>query len=85
MNTFVNALEVIGQIDTQGRLVLENLPINSCQVKVIILYPDETQEVIDPDNEPTEEVLESLRQALKEARAGERISLAELWEEFEKD
>jgi hypothetical protein len=80
----MKALEIIGQVDEKGCLVLEQLPLASGQVKVIILYPDEIDERTDPDNEPTEKVEASLRQALKEAQAGERISLEQLWEEFEK-
>ncbi len=80
----MKALEIIGQVDEKGRLVLEHLPLNAGQVKVVILYQDEIDRVTDPDNDPTEEVEASLKQALKEAKAGERISLEQLWEELEK-
>ena len=71
----MKALEVTGQVDAQGRLVLEHLPLDSGEVKVILLYPDEIDEGIDPDNDPTEEVEASLRRALQQIKAGERIPL----------
>jgi hypothetical protein len=84
----MKAVEVAGQIDKHGRLVINHLPLSpesSGEVKVIVLYPDETESNEDPYDTPLEEVEASLRQALKEVKAGERISLSELWEEFEKD
>ena len=87
----MKALEVIGQIDAQGRLVLEHLPLStdvSGQVRVIVLYPEATPNdpsFEDPDDTPTEEVIASLKQALKEAAAGETITLEEMWKEFEAD
>jgi hypothetical protein len=81
----MKALEVIGQVDAQGRLVLEHLPISSSEVKVILLYANEIYESVDPDNDPTEEVEESLRRALKQVQAGQRIPLSEIWDELEED
>ena len=78
----MKALEVTGQADNQGRLVLEHLPLEG-QVKVIILFSDEADEIVDPDNEPTEEVLAGLRRALQQIKAGERVPLSEIWDELE--
>lgn len=35
--------------------------------------------VSDPDDTPTEEVLASLRRSVQQIKAGERISLSEIW------
>ena len=80
---FMKAIEVSGRIDDQCRLIVEDLPLNSLQVKVIILFPDEADETIDPDNEPSEEVLAGLQRALQQIKAGERIPLSEIWGELE--
>jgi hypothetical protein len=83
----MKAIEVSGQIDTQGRLVLEHLPSplnNSGAVRVIVLYPDEISPEADLDNMSTAEVEADLRAALQEAKNGERMSLDQMWAEFEK-
>lgn len=85
----MKALEINGQIDEQGQLhLIEPLPQpldSSKQVRVIILYPDEEYGTEEPYDTPIEEVKASLKRALQEVDAGETISLAELWEEFEQD
>jgi len=81
-------LEVTGQIDAQGRLVLEHLPLpqgESGLVKVILMYPDEYRADLDPDNEPTEEVEASLRRALQQVREGQRVPLSEIWDELKEN
>lgn len=82
----MRALEVSGQIDGQGRLLIEHLPSpsnGSGEVRVIVLYPDEDQlEESDPDNMPTAEVEADLRAALQEAKDGQRMSLDQMWAEL---
>lgn len=81
-------LKRTGQIDAQGRLVLEHLPQpsgSSGKVEVVLLYPDEDGEGIDPDDTPTEEVEAGLRRALQQIQAGERIPLAKIWEVLAED
>jgi hypothetical protein len=77
----MKAVEVTGTLDEQGQLCLDE-PIKNFRpsaVRVIILFPEMTEEV-DPDDTPVEEIKASLKQALKEAKAGQRIPLAEMWE-----
>jgi len=76
-------LELTGEIDTQGKLVFEHLPLpsgESNQVKVTIEYLDDSSEEMDPDDTPTEEVLASLKRSVQQIRNGERIPLSEIWE-----
>ncbi|MGL5508167.1 MAG: type II toxin-antitoxin system RelN family antitoxin [Microcoleaceae cyanobacterium] len=79
----MKAVEVTGTLDEQGQLLLDQ-PIKNVQpsaVRVIILFPEITEEVEpDPDDTPIEEIKASLKQALKEAKTGQRIPLAEMWE-----
>lgn len=81
----MKALEVIGQIDSQGRLVLEHLPLplgNSNQVRVVLLYPDDDPQDVDPDDTPIEEVEASLRRAFQEIKEGKIIPLSDIWDEL---
>jgi len=79
----MKAIEVTGTLDEKGQLSLdqpiENFPPS--RVRVIVLFPEVTEEPqTDPDDTPIEEVKASLRRALKEAKAGQRIPLSEMWE-----
>ena len=81
-------LEVTGQIDAQGRLVLEHLPLpsgKSNQVRVVLFYPDDSYTEIDPDDTSTEEVEASLRRAFREIKEGKRIPISEIWDELADD
>ncbi len=79
----MKAVEVTGTLDEKGHLSLD-YPIENfspSRVRVIVLFPEVTEEVeTDPDDTPIEEVKASLRRALKEAKSGQRIPLAEMWE-----
>jgi hypothetical protein len=79
----MKAVEVTGTLDEKGQLSLD-YPIENfypSRVRVIVLFPEVTEEVeTDPDDTPIEEVKASLRRALKEAKSGQRIPLAEMWE-----
>lgn len=82
----MRALEVNGQVDEQGRLIVEPLPaaVNGLEsVKVIVLYPDDAEN--DPDNMSTEEVEADLRIALQQAKNGETMSLDQMWAELEEN
>ncbi|WP_427159687.1 hypothetical protein ACQFX9_27405 [Aliinostoc sp. HNIBRCY26] len=80
----MKAIEVTGKIDAQGNLILDE-PIHEItyteQVRVIVLIPElaDTEE-FDPDDTPVEEIKASLRRALEEAKAGQRIPLSQMWE-----
>ena len=81
-------LKRTGQIDAQDRLVLEHLPQplgSSGRVEVVLLYPDEDGEGMDPDDTSIEEVEAGLRRALQQIQAGERIPLAKIWEILAED
>ncbi len=79
----MRAVEVTGVVDDQGNLSLDQaVPlIAKGTVRVIILYPDQTQESEeDPDDTPVEEIKASLRRALQQATSGQRIPLSQMWE-----
>jgi hypothetical protein len=80
----MKAIEVTGKIDAQGNLILDE-PIQGTnyphQVRVIVLVPEPTEsEEFDPDDTPIEEIKASLRRALQQAKAGQRLPLSQMWE-----
>ncbi|HLP90776.1 MAG TPA: hypothetical protein VK184_19620 [Nostocaceae cyanobacterium] len=79
----MKAIELTGSIDEQGQLLLDQ-PIKlevSGKVRVIVLYTEPTEELEDDsDDTPIEEIKASLKRALQEAKAGQRISLDQMWE-----
>ncbi|WP_204105304.1 MULTISPECIES: hypothetical protein [Spirulina sp. CCY15215] len=80
----MQAFEVIGTVNENGELVLrDRLAIATdisipCQVKVIVIVPNEPD--LESDDTPVEEIKASLRQALREAKEGKRIPLDQMWE-----
>lgn len=77
----MKAVEVTGVVDEQGNLSLDE-PVSALaqgDVRVIILYPESTEED-DPDDTSIEEIKANLRQALHQAKNGQRIPLAQMWE-----
>lgn len=72
----MKAIKAMATINAQGQLSLDDplLLAKDSRVEVIVLVPD-----IDEDDESQESVLSGLRQAWKEARAGQTIPLSELW------
>ncbi len=80
----MKAIEVTGKIDAQGNLILDQ-PIQGTtyphQVRVIVLVPEQSEvEEVDPDDTPVEEIKASLRRALQQAKAGQRLPLSQMWE-----
>jgi hypothetical protein len=76
----MKAFEVMGKVDEKGQLLLDK-PLEiytSSQVRVIILVSDDIES--DPDDTPIQEIKESLKTALQEAKAGRRIPLEKMWE-----
>ncbi len=74
----IQAFEVMGNVDENGQLLLDQpleIPANH-RVKIIILMTDDR----DPDDTPTEEIKASLKQALQEAKKRDRIPLEQMWE-----
>lgn len=76
----MKAIKAMATIDAQGQLSLDDplLLAKDSRVEVIVLVPD-----IDEDDESQESVLSGLRQAWKEARAGQTIPLSELWNDID--
>lgn len=81
-------VEVVGEIDSKGKLVvLETFPLpaqGSRQVKVVVSYPNEADTTEDLDDTPVAEVKASLKRALQEAREGKTMSLEQMWSEVDK-
>ncbi|MBN3960403.1 hypothetical protein [Nostoc sp. NMS8] len=81
----MKAIEVTGRIDSQGNLVLDE-PIQGNiyphQVRVIVLVPEEAEE-LDPDDTPVEEIKASLRRALQQAKTGQTRPISELWDRID--
>ena len=79
----MKAFEVTGTIDEKGQLLLDQPLIaeNPGPVRIIVLLPEPTDEAEDdPDDTPVEEIKASLKRALQEAKAGQRIPLSQMWE-----
>jgi hypothetical protein len=77
----MKAIEATAIINGEGQLSLD-LPLNiarHCRVRVIVLIP-ESEEEIDPDDDPTETVIEGIREGWQQALAGEVQPISELWE-----
>jgi len=74
-------------IDRDGHLSLDR-PINVdavdvhfSRVRVIVLFSEQIEESeIDPDDTPIEEIKASLKRAFQQAKAGQRIPLAQMWD-----
>jgi len=79
----MRAVEVIGVVDEQGNLSLrEPVPVMAQgTVRVIILYPEQTEESEqDADDTSVEDIKASLHRALQQATSGQRIPLSQMWE-----
>jgi hypothetical protein len=79
----MRAIEVTGNIDEQGHLVLDELieVMTPSRVRVIVLFAETVSELEnDPDNDSTESVKASLRRTLQQAKAGQRIPISQMWE-----
>ena len=79
----MKAFEVTGTIDEKSQLLLDRpLTVDTPgPVRIIVLLSepiDESEE--DPDDTTVEEVKASLKRALQEAKAGQRIPLSQMWE-----
>jgi hypothetical protein len=81
----MKAIEVTGKIDQQGNLVLDELIQGTTyphQVRVIVLVPEQAEEV-DPDDTPIEEIKASLKRALHQAKTGQTRPISELWDRID--
>jgi hypothetical protein len=79
----MRAVEVTGIINEKGQLILDK-PIEVAHLKpvrIIVLFSEATDEIEpDPDDTDIESIKASLRRALHQAKAGERIPLSQMWE-----
>lgn len=79
----MKALKVMGAIDEQGQLTLDQSLVldKNSRVEVIVLIPETTD-----DDEPSQaDLLEDFKQAWHEAMIGQTISVSQLWEGLEND
>ncbi len=76
----MKAIETTATINESGQLTLDqSLSVNKPQrVRIIILISEDGEP--DPDETPTETVIEGIRQGLHEAFTGKTIPLSEMWE-----
>lgn len=77
----MKAIEATGIINNEGQLSLD-LPLNVAhhrRVRVIVLIP-ESEEEIDPDDDPMETIIEGIREGWQQALADEVRPIAELWD-----
>lgn len=79
----MRAVEVAGNIDEQGHLVLDEPVevISPGRVRVLILFTETMSELENNnDNDSTESVKASLQRALLQAKTGQRIPISQMWE-----
>lgn len=79
----MKAIETTAIINENGELTLDrSLEVTKPQrVRVIVLLSEEDE--IDPDETPTEIVIEGIRQGLHEALTGQTIPLSQMWEDID--
>jgi hypothetical protein len=80
---YMKAIETTATIDESGKFILDKSlgQHKPQQVRVIVLFSEDDE--IDPDETPTEVVLEGIRQGLHEALTGKTIPLAKMWEDID--
>lgn len=76
----MKAIETTATINEIGQLTLDTLlDITKPQrVRVIVLISEDDES--DPDETPTEVVIEGIHQGLREALSGQTIPLSRMWE-----
>ena len=76
----MKAIEITATINESGQLTLDQSlgVIKPQRVRVIVLLAED--EETDPDETPTEIVIEGIRQGLHEALTGKTMPLSEMWE-----
>jgi hypothetical protein len=76
----MKAIETTATINEVGEFILDKSlgSYKPQQVRVIVLFSEDDE--IDPDETPTEVVIEGIRQGLNEALTGKTIPLSKMWE-----
>lgn len=76
----MQAIETTAIINESGQLTLDcALEVTKPQRVRLIILIDEANEA-DPDETPTDEVIEGIQQGLQEALSGEVLPLSAMWE-----
>ncbi|MEO0375338.1 MAG: hypothetical protein AAF329_12085 [Cyanobacteria bacterium P01_A01_bin.17] len=76
----MQAIETTATINESGQLTLDYaLGFTKPQRVRLIILIDEADEA-DPDETPTEEAIEGIRQELQEALSGQTLPLSAMWE-----
>lgn len=76
----MQAIETTATINESGQLTLDcALDFTKPQRVRLIILIDEASEA-DPDETPTEEVIEGIQQGLQEALGGQTLPLSAMWE-----
>jgi PHD/YefM family antitoxin component YafN of YafNO toxin-antitoxin module len=80
----MKAIEVTGIVDDKGNVCLDQ-PVEitaRSRIRAIILFSEEfvSSEELEIYDTPLEEVKASLRRSLAEAKSGQRIPLAQMWD-----
>lgn len=76
----MKAIETTATINESGQLTLDHaLGVTKAQrVRLIILISEDDE--VDPNETPTEVVIEGIQQGLQEALSGQTIPLSAMWE-----
>jgi hypothetical protein len=78
----MKAIKVMATVDEQGQLALDQTLTadSNSRVEVIVLIPEETEPERDDENQLKAVILKDFRQAWHEAKTGQTIPVAQLWE-----
>ncbi|PZV10382.1 MAG: hypothetical protein DCF22_16930 [Leptolyngbya sp.] len=81
----MKAIESTATVNDQGQLLLDHplAPTESRRVRVIVLIPEDDK--LDPDDDPTETVIEGIRQGWHEAMTGQTYPISQLWDRIDAD
>ncbi len=77
----MKAIETTGTINKSGQLTLDKSleAIEPQRVRIIILIDEDNETETDPDETPTEVIIEGIRKGLREALSRQTIPLSEMW------
>jgi hypothetical protein len=79
----METIKVMATVDKQGQLLLDD-PLmleEDSRVEVMVTIPEATQ--LDFDDDPKQEILDSLRQSLQDAKLGRTHPISELWNDLD--
>jgi PHD/YefM family antitoxin component YafN of YafNO toxin-antitoxin module len=80
----MKAIEVTGIVDDKGNVCIDQ-PVEitaHSRIRAIILYSEEFANIEEPElyDTPIEEIKAGLLRSLAEAKSGQRIPIAKMWE-----